>query len=147
MVLKERLCSYQISVELVCAYMVIGNIQQHTGIFKLCSEFSCSDAFCAYVYWFLMRQVFLDIPGDIIPGVDIALSTKPVEEDIDEYRMRMLEKKKEEVNMRFQEIKGEIPSHQEDLYQYFFLREKPLHYDASKSQALLILCVWTLRTS
>ncbi len=123
--LKERLCSYHVSVEVVCAYMVIGNIQQHIGIFKSCSEFSCSDSFCAYVYWFLMRQVFLDIPGDIVPGVDISLSTKPSEESLDAYTMRMREKKVEDVDMRIQEIKSEIPKHQEDLYQYFFVREKP----------------------
>jgi len=72
-----------------------------------------------------MRQVFLDIPGDIVPGVDISLSTKPSEESLDAYTMRMREKKVEDVDMRIQEIKSEIPKHQEDLYQYFFVREKP----------------------
>ena len=133
--LKERLCSYHVSVEVVCAYMVIGNIQQHLGIFKLCSDFSCSDSFCAYVYWFLMRQIFLDIPGDIIPGVDISISTKPVEETLDAYTKRMREKKIEDVDMRIKEIKSDIPAYQEDLYQYFFVSEKPLHYDASKCPA------------
>ena len=85
-----------------------------------------------------MRQVFLDIPGDIIPGIDISLSSKPVDESLDAYTMRMREKKIEDVDMRIKEIKNDVPMHQEDLYQYFFVKEKPLHYDASKCPALRI---------
>ena len=90
-----------------------------------------------------MRQVFLDIPGNIIPGVEISLSSKPVEESLDAYTMRMREKKIEDVDMRIKEIKNDVPMHQEDLYQYFFVKEKPLHYESSKCPALRIYWVST----
>jgi hypothetical protein len=127
--LKEILLAYHISVDVVCAYMVIGNIQQHTGIFKFCPDFTCSDSFCAYVYWFLMKNVFLGIPMNILPGFEFSLSTKPAEETVEAYTERMRDQKIADVDMRIEQVKDDIPKHQADLHQFFFMSEKTLETD------------------
>ena len=124
--LKDILLAYHISVDVVCAYMVIGNIQQHMGIFKLCPDFTCSDAFCAYVYWFLMKNVFLGIPMNSLPGIDFSLSNKPTEESVEMYTQRMRHKKIADADMRIEQVKEDVPTHQADLHQFFFTSEKHL---------------------
>ena len=127
--LKEILLAYHISVDVVCAYMVIGNIQQHTGIFKYCPDFTCSDPFCAYVYWFLMKNVFLGISMNLLPGIEFSLSTKPAEESVEMYTQRMRDQKIADVDMRIEHVKVDIPTHQADLHNFFFMSEKTLNAD------------------
>ena len=52
----EKLKANKITVEIVCAYMVLGNLHKRDSIFAGVSDFSCSDPFLAYTYWFLMSK-------------------------------------------------------------------------------------------
>jgi len=129
MQLKDKLVAYNITVDLVCAYMVIGNIQQHLGIFKGVTDFSCSDPFCANVYWFLMKQVFLIIPGNIIPGIEISCSSIEEGETEEECTERIRRAKIADVEMRIEQIKVDVPQHQADPFTYFFSSDKALMGD------------------
>ncbi len=77
----EKLILNHINVDLVCAYMVIGNMHKQDAFFAGYTEFSCSEPFLAYTYWFLMSKVFLEYkPGNHIPGLEVPLHNKPPDE-------------------------------------------------------------------
>ena len=66
---------------------------------------------------------------NILPGIEISLSTKPADETVEEYTQRMRDQKIADVDMRIEQVKDDIPKHQADLHQFFFMSEKTLETD------------------
>ena len=122
--LYQRLNALNITVELVCAYMVIGNMNQRKGIFEGITEFSCSDPFLAYTYWFLMSTVFIVYKGgNHIPGLEVDLENKREDESTVEFMERIRAAKTSECDMRLEELSKLVDESKRNLYKYFFVLE------------------------
>jgi hypothetical protein len=76
-----------------------------------------------------MKNVFLGISMNLLPGIEFSLSTKPAEESVDMYTQRMRDQKIADVDMRIEHVKVDIPTHQADLHNFFFMSEKTLNAD------------------
>ena len=123
-VIYQKLSGLNITVDFVCAYMLIGNMNHRKGLFEGCSEFSCSDPFLAYTFWFLMSNVFLVYKeGNHIPGLEVSLRSKGDDESPNDCIERIRTAKRRDMDMRIQELCSMVDLRKQDLYQYFFRSE------------------------
>ena len=118
----EKLKANKITVEIVCAYMVLGNLHKRDSIFAGVSDFSCSDPFLAYTYWFLMSNVFLEYrAGNHLPGIEVPLSSKRDDESVEACSERVRRMKIIDIEHKLEELSVNVPVEKKNLYLYFFL--------------------------
>ena len=129
--LLRELKACSIDMNLVCAYMVLGNVTHHEGIFKDTCEFKSGDPFLGYCFWFLIKQVFIEAAkenkGEFavyeLPAVEAeTLTGSPA---IGARYDRYLEALNNTADIKITELQRKVQEDKRDLFQYFFLNVSP----------------------
>ena len=128
--LQVELKALFIDVNLVCAYMVLGSVVNNKGLFKDVDDFTSSDPFLGYCYWFLIKEVFLkaakenvnDIPGfevtsAIVGSVSGADMLSRYEQHISLYSQQS--------ESKIDKMVDKMPLEKRDLFEYYFLKCTP----------------------
>jgi hypothetical protein len=118
-----------IDVNLVCAYMILGNQVQHEDIFADVHEFSCSDPFLGYCFWFLKKEVFVSAAEENLEHFarfELSATTQATSSNkealIDRYENHLVAVS-EESERRCKNFlqQNAVPPAKRDLFRYFFV--------------------------
>ena len=132
--LYKELKGVSVDVHLVCAYMVLGSQWKKECLFADIQEFSCTDPFLGYCYWFLMDEVFLKAAEEnvnCIPGTEYAeegtqlLLSGTMNDDQKRQYEANLRRLSIVARSRYDFYSKSVKEEKQDLFEHYFLTCNP----------------------